>query len=976
MINDTSDASKAPSPLYGALDRFAQFFIDPLFLPETLDRELRAVDSENKKNLQSDTWRLHQLSQSLSNPKHPNNHFSTGNLQTLRDEPLARGVKIRDEFMRFHNEQYSANRMKLVVLGRESLDQLQSWVEELFTHVKNKDLPQNRWDGIPLFTSKERGREVFAKPVMETRSLELLFDYQDEDALYDTQPGHYLSHLIGHEGPGSILSLVKEKGWVNGLSAGGYTVCPGSGIFAVSISLTPEGLTRYKDIAKIVMQYISILHETAPKEWIFNELKGMAEVNFRFKQKSPASSTTSRLSGTMQEPLPRDRLLSGASVPRKFDSAAIKEALSHLKADNMRLTIVTPDTLTGEVQKEHWYGTEYTNRPIPSDLMEELRQAQKSSTSQRAPELFLPPKNAFIPSRLEVERKDVKDPAKAPKLIRNDPNVRLWFKKDDQFWVPKANMNVTLRNPLCGASPQSVVLAAMIGGLVEDALAEYAYNAEIAGLDYGLHGSSMGMHISLNGYNDKMPILLDKVLTTFKNTPFKQDRFDVLKERMIRHYKNAELSTPYYQIGQYTKWLGSERAYTQEQLLAELESITMADLQAFHPLLLHKFHIEALVQGNMYREDALKLTDTIERTLQPRMLPNSQWPIRRSYMLPQGSSYLYERPLKDPLNVNHCIEYMVQIGALTDRDLRARLLVFAQMTDEPAFDQLRTKEQLGYVVFSGAVSHITTSVYHVLIQSEKSPDYLEKRIDSFLHGFRQTLTEMSDEQFESHKRSIINKRREKVKNLNQEANRFSDHISSEFYRFDAVDDDVARIKPLTKADIVQFYDTHIDPSSEVRSKLSIHLLAKSSPSDVAKSMSPEQQKEGLASMMAQLLASGGIEADVAKITTRLEGIDLSAGNPAVIVDAMVQYLKADAGLSEDQASAVKTQAETVMPQMLPQLGIQAPQSTESAGDSEDIKTKKATVIKDVHAWKASLALSAGATPVRDLSEYEDLEPKL
>ena len=73
------------SPLYGALDRFAQFFIDPLFLPSTLDRELRAVDSENKKNLQSDQWRLHQLEKSLSNPNHPYCHFSTGNFEVDRN---------------------------------------------------------------------------------------------------------------------------------------------------------------------------------------------------------------------------------------------------------------------------------------------------------------------------------------------------------------------------------------------------------------------------------------------------------------------------------------------------------------------------------------------------------------------------------------------------------------------------------------------------------------------------------------------------------------------------------------------------------------------------------------------------------------------------------------------------------------------------------------------------------------------------
>ena len=28
--------------------------------------------------------------------------------------------------------------------------------------------------------------------------------------------GHYLAHLIGHEGVGSLLSLLKAKGWANG----------------------------------------------------------------------------------------------------------------------------------------------------------------------------------------------------------------------------------------------------------------------------------------------------------------------------------------------------------------------------------------------------------------------------------------------------------------------------------------------------------------------------------------------------------------------------------------------------------------------------------------------------------------------------------------------------------------------------------------------------------------------------------------
>lgn len=141
MLNGTETTESTRGPFWGALDRFAQFFIEPLFLASTLDRELRAVDSENKKNLQSDVWRLSQLGKSLSNPKHPYHHFSTGNLQTLRDEPEKRGIEVRQKFMEFYERHYSANRMKLVVLGRESLDELETWVGELFSEVQNKDLP-------------------------------------------------------------------------------------------------------------------------------------------------------------------------------------------------------------------------------------------------------------------------------------------------------------------------------------------------------------------------------------------------------------------------------------------------------------------------------------------------------------------------------------------------------------------------------------------------------------------------------------------------------------------------------------------------------------------------------------------------------------------------------------------------------------------------------------------------------------------
>ena len=209
-----------PSPLYGALDRFAQFFTNPLFLDSSLDSGLKAVDSENKKDLQDDVCRLSQLNKSLSIPKHPYCHLSTGNLEVLKIQPESRGINIRGKIMEFYDEHYSANRMKLVILGREPLDKLESWATDLFASIPDKNLPRNRWEDEQPYGPEQLLTKCFAKPVMDSRTLNISIPFIDEELLFESQPSRYLAHLIGHKWPGSIMAYIKSKGWANALSAG------------------------------------------------------------------------------------------------------------------------------------------------------------------------------------------------------------------------------------------------------------------------------------------------------------------------------------------------------------------------------------------------------------------------------------------------------------------------------------------------------------------------------------------------------------------------------------------------------------------------------------------------------------------------------------------------------------------------------------------------------------------------------------
>ena len=75
--------------------------------------------------------------------------------------------------------------------------------------------------------------------------------------------------------------------------------------------------------------------------------------------------------------------------------------------------------------------------------------------------------------------------------------------------------------------------------------------------------------------------------------------------------------------------------------------------------------------------------------------------------------------------------------------------------------------------------------FRFIIQSEKDPEYLESRIDAFLEAYAKVLLDMTQAEFEGHKRSLTTKLLEKMKNLGQESSRHWTHIEGEFYDFES-----------------------------------------------------------------------------------------------------------------------------------------------------------------------------------------------
>ncbi|KAH8621036.1 hypothetical protein IG631_24314 [Alternaria alternata] len=336
---------------------------------------------------------------------------------------------------------------------------------------------------------------------------------------------------------------------------------------------------------------------------------------------------------------------------------------------------------------------------------------------------------------------------------------------------------------------------------------------------YNFTNHIRGLLIDVSGYNDKLDVLLEKVVLQVRGLEVSEDRFKIIRDRMLRYLRNSEYAHPFNQVGTYSEQFEGEKSVTNDELLPELENVTAQNVQQFFPQILAQCHIEVLAHGNLYNEEALKIINLVGRAIKPRRLPANQVPTRRGLIWPSGSNFINEKQFKDPRNINHCIEYSLYTGHRYDSVMRAKLLLFGHMTNEPCFNELRTIEQLGYVVFSGPSLDDVWSGYCILIQSEKDCRYLKGRIENFLNIFEQKLNDMSEEDFERHKRAMINNRMAKLENLSSGDSVFWNHIYSDSYDFLQTDVDAETLEKLTKKDMVDFYSQYISTSSSQRSKL-------------------------------------------------------------------------------------------------------------------------------------------------------------
>lgn len=812
-----------------ALDKFAQFFVSPLMKKQALQREREAVDSEFQMALPSDYHRKTQIIGSLAKENHPMAKFMWGNATSLKPTELS-DDEVHAKLHTFKDRHYSAHSMTLAIQSQETLDTLQAMVTDSFAAIPNNGLDKETFSHMPDPFKTQRFCKLYKMvPMQDIYQLTMTWDLQPLMDKYRVKPLNYLSWIIGHEGKGSLIAYLRQKVWALSLTAGndgdGFEMNSTYSAFSVTITLTKPGFDNVSQVIVAVFSYLKMLQHCGPNERIFREIQEIEELDFRFGDEPQPVDNVESLSESMQL-YPPDLYITGDDLLFDYDPDIIDKCTRQLGQDNVNLFLLSRDYKDLHNRTELWFETKYNEEDIPEDWKLSWK------TVPVFPELHLPDPNKYIAKDLELKPAvDGSSNPAFPVAVVQETSGELYYRKDETFKQPRAVVHGHVIVPAVLASVKHAVCLDLVVSCLGQLMIEDTYPADIAQLNYSVYCGERGILVKLNGLNEKLPLLLQTILEHFKSfsKDLDEDLFKAVREQVKKNYYNNFLK-PDKLVREVRLAVLQDVFWTARQKHRIISDITVEDVVQFNELMYKEdLFVQVLVQGNVTEDEARDIYGEISGCfIKPGGQCDLKVPETRCNQVPEGEKVIRVEGFNKQ-DANTLVTNYYQMGPSSLRD-HVYLEVGSMLMEEPVFDILRTKEQLGYSVFSMLRNTYGITGLSVTVNSQATkytPDHVDQRIEAFLEWFlTEKLGQLTDEEFDTTIATLVKMKKTSDVTLNDETNRNWSEVHTREYLFDRRLKDVQLLEQCDKQEMVNFVTTVIDAKGDdnKRRKLSVQVV--------------------------------------------------------------------------------------------------------------------------------------------------------
>ncbi|MGE6580095.1 insulinase family protein [Vreelandella aquamarina] len=745
-----------PSALPGALDRFSEFFLSPLFNADHLESERNIVHSEYMARIRDESRRENDVLNQLLNPDNPTTGFAVGSRDTLAD-PEGEAT-LRERVIDFYHRYYDANVMNLAVVAPQPLDELEALVVERFADIPDHDLSAPTIDA-PLIDPDTLPRYVERQSLQDRRQLRFYFPIPDPTDEYRTKPTQLIAHLLGDEGDGSLLAVLREAGLADGLSAGVGRGDGNEALFTVSISLTPAGAERLDDIEATLFAAIEQIRADGLAEWRYDEQKSLSEQAFRFQQHGAPQQEATRLAMSLSR-YPVEDVQYAAYRMDGMDSERQQRYLDALTQDNMLRFYSAPDVESDTVSP--WFNTQWKEQP-------------PTATGQALSGLALPEPNPFIASDLTLQGGQDEQPT----ALIETPTFTTWHMQDSRFNTPSVEWRVSLQHPSASYSAEEAVLTRLLAGWLNDSLNEPLYPARIAGQSFSAYAHARGMTLSFSGWRDGQTPLIEQALEQLQQADISTGAFERVRYQLQREWRNAPQASL---TGQASRALG-EALLTPQWSTAELleasQRLEKRHLENFRRRFLDDLYIDAMAVGNLNAEQAQEQANLIRGALTPRLTRDDIPPLT-PLEVSSESEILHPHSTREESLVLRYLQ-----GRDTSVEEQARLSVLAQWLDTPFYQQLRTEEQLGYIVNAGYSPMLEAPGISLIVQSpDVDSSTIAERMDAFMEAAEARLNTLSNGELAAHRQAVHDRLNQRDTSLPSMTNRYWQATALDEVRFD------------------------------------------------------------------------------------------------------------------------------------------------------------------------------------------------
>ncbi|WP_108623819.1 insulinase family protein [Candidatus Similichlamydia epinepheli] len=682
----------------------------PLFLEEDVKSELTPVDEEFQIHSVRDGFRIWSGILSQLNKNCPLQGYHCGNKELLSS---VTGEDLKNWF----EEHYSSKGSCCVFLSAKPLEEMRDIVLPLAESVPIR----SSWERKEEVYVQEESKFIFVETLQGTNCLIFVWPYMESCQAEKQHNLYLLSHLVGSEYPNGLSFTLKDLGFAEGCSAEIETLGRGlPNLFVLEVKLTDLGTKQWREVAAQVETFLeqAALLSKDDSNRIIEELRQSQILNYQYRGKlDPFGFVSQNSLALMKEPIETFPFYTIAPHSFEWESykAACKDLLLSKKivllGGNFAKWVLAEDNLPGkpteesQLDKMDLWGYNFFACTLPN--------LGRSNT-----EFSFPPKQRFLPvgtpnphfigfgNMTEVN----------PQIQFGFQSGPIYLIQDDYFGIPKDHLLVQLKHPFFFIkNPTWHLMAEMWGRIVSKELDTLSYEAGIAGngLTIGKKSPS-SVELCFSAWEGASERVIQESLNGVQSTAISKETFERVLQEMKLEIMEIESAPPFQTARRLFLEQINPLIPTLEERKLFLSSIDCASIQEFKDFFLREASFEAVYLGQKNREQLEDLLKPIEKVF----AANYTQEMAVDIFHPGLAQGLQEAHFSSDLP-GHAARLSVDCGSNRDPMAFVCGWILASGMDSIAMDQLREKEELGYVVRCGLQEAYGRVFFTIITQSTK-----------------------------------------------------------------------------------------------------------------------------------------------------------------------------------------------------------------------------------------------------------------